>query len=200
MPATVGDWAWRARPNHRGMKGRSSASRSWSSVHQLLPLRPAGGGLDAVDKRLVGGQVGHVEDVVALAEPALHKPQGQGAGGVAGDGHVVPALRHAGEEGGGVHRLNEHVHPRLRQLLLHQGGQAGAVGGAGQLVGPAVVAPLRQQGLGPLHVPLPGEGRCVGGAGGQVGGGGLPIALGGVQAQGLLVQGQVDGPADARRC
>ena len=72
---------------------------------------------------------------------------------MAGDGHVVPAFRHAGEEGGRVNRLNENVHPRFRQLLLHQGGQAGAVGGAGQLVGPAVVSPLRQQVLCPRPRP-----------------------------------------------
>ena len=32
MPSTVGDWTWRVRLNHRGMKGRSRARKAWNSV------------------------------------------------------------------------------------------------------------------------------------------------------------------------
>ena len=139
-----------------------------------------------------------MEDVVALGKPAGGEPQGQGAGGVAGDGHVVLPVRHAGKQGGGVHRLNDDGDPRLGQLLLHEGGQAGAVGGAGQGVSPAVIAPLLQQGLRPLHVPAPGQAAVIPRAGGEIRGRRLPQALGRLEAQGLLVQGQVDGPADGR--
>ena len=139
-----------------------------------------------------------MEDVVALGKPAGGEPQGQGAGGVAGDGHVVLPVRHAGKQGGGVHRLNDDGDPRLGQLLLHEGGQAGAVGGAGQGVSPAVIAPLLQQGLRPLHVPAPGQAAVIPRAGGEIRGRRLPQALGRLEAQGFLVQGQVDGPADGR--
>ena len=114
---------------------------------------------------------------------------------MAGNGHVVLAVSHTGEEGGGVHRLDGHIHTHLGQFLLHEGSQTGAVGGTGQGIGPPVVASLLQQRLGSLHVPLPGQGAGVLRTRSHVGGSGLTQTMGGLKAQCLLIQGQIDGPA-----
>lgn len=98
MPSTVGDWTWSVRPNHRGMKGRSAASRAWSSSTRACRSSCSARPLDGGDGLGVGRQIRHVEQVVVGGKAALGEPQGQGAGGVAGDGHVVLAVRHAGEQ------------------------------------------------------------------------------------------------------
>lgn len=119
-------------PKPQGDEGPLPGQQGLELLHPRLPLVVLCRPLDGGDGLGVGRQLRHVEQVVVGGKAALGEPQGQGAGGVAGDGHVVLAVRHASEQGGRVHRLDGDSDARLRQLLLHQGGQAGAVGGAGQ--------------------------------------------------------------------
>ena len=118
---------------------------------------------------------------------------------MAGHGQVVGAVAHAGEHGRRVHRLNLHLDPHIRQVLLDQGGQAGPLAGAGQGEGLPIVSRLGQQFLGPFGVVgalpcRPGalRSRQDAGVGHRTQGTGVLLA------QQFLVQGLLDGVAQVR--